>query len=120
MHRPYNPLINLFLHYSVLFFWFNIFGFEGKSIIILSYFFLQFGILAGNGFRYSLFDIVGSACVIYSLMFDFNLGAFVVQAMWTIGSIPGLIFYIKDGNHSGDGLAKPKRKKMFASLRRNG
>ena len=36
-------------------------------------------------------DGIGAACVLYSLLFDFNLSAFIIEAVWLLISLLGLV-----------------------------
>ncbi len=67
----------------------DVVGASGVTLIVVTYFALQAGRLK-TGFRYSLLNGVGAAMILYSLIFDFNLAAFLVEAFWLAISIYGI------------------------------
>ncbi len=67
----------------------DVIGAIGVTLIIATYFALQAGRLR-TGFRYSLLNGVGAAMILYSLIFDFNLAAFLVEAFWLAISVYGI------------------------------
>ena len=67
----------------------DVVGALGVMLIVVTYFALQSGRLA-SGLRYSLLNGVGAAMVLYSLLFEFNLAAFLVEFFWLVISIYGI------------------------------
>jgi len=67
----------------------DVIGAIGVTLIIVTYFALQAGQLK-TGFRYSLLNGVGAAMILYSLIFDFNLAAFLVEFFWLAISLYGI------------------------------
>ena len=67
----------------------DVIGAIGVTLIIATYFALQAGRLR-TGFRYSLLNGVGAAMILYSLIFDFNLAAFLVEFFWLAISLYGI------------------------------
>ena len=67
----------------------DVIGALGVTLIVATYLALQAGRLE-TGFRYSLLNGVGAAMILYSLIFDFNLAAFLVEAFWLAISIYGI------------------------------
>jgi ketosteroid isomerase-like protein len=70
--------------------WFDILGFIGVLLIIIAYLLLQLDKLASSSPSYSLLNAAGALLIIVSLIFDFNLSAFVVEAFWFLISGIGL------------------------------
>ena len=68
----------------------NIVGFAGSALIILAYLLLQTGKLSNEQPVYSIMNLVGAASVIFSLCFEFNLSAFILEAFWVVISLVGL------------------------------
>ncbi len=67
----------------------DVIGAFGVTLIVVTYFALQSGRLA-SGFRYSVLNGAGAAMILYSLIFDFNLPAFLVEFFWLLISIYGI------------------------------
>ena len=67
----------------------DVVGALGVTLIVATYFALQAGRLS-TGFRYSLLNGVGAAMILYSLIFDFNLAAFLVEFFWLAISLYGI------------------------------
>jgi hypothetical protein len=65
-------------------------GAVGVTIIIVTYLLLQTGRMDSGKALYSVLNAVGSAMIIVSLWFDFNLAAFIVEFFWLLISIYGL------------------------------
>ena len=70
--------------------WFDLTGFIGVLLIIVAYLLLQLNKLPSSSPLYSLMNALGALLIIISLLFDFNLSAFVVEAFWFLISLLGL------------------------------
>jgi hypothetical protein len=62
----------------------------GVFIIIVTYFLLQWGRLESNSYSYSWLNIVGSVLILYSLFYDWNLSAVIIEISWIIISFLGI------------------------------
>ena len=71
--------------------WPDIIGFAGVALIIGAYLALQVGRLASQSILYSVMNGLGAAGVIVSLVYDFNISAFVVELFWLLISVFGLV-----------------------------
>jgi len=72
--------------------WTVIVGLVGMIITLLAYFLLQAQKLHGNGLVYQLMNAVGALGVALSLLFGtFNLPAFLLEAIWLVISIYGIV-----------------------------
>jgi hypothetical protein len=71
--------------------WFDVIGFLGVVLIIVAYLLLQLNKLPSSAPTYSLLNAVGAFLVIVSLLFDFNLAAFLMEAFWFLISLYGLL-----------------------------
>lgn len=71
--------------------WPDIAGNIGVALIVVSYFLMQIGRLDGRSRGYAATNAAGAALVILSLMFRFNLSAFLVEAFWLLISLIGLV-----------------------------
>jgi predicted membrane protein len=69
---------------------FDLAGFIGVVLIIVAYLLLQLEKLPSSSPRYSLLNAGGALLIIVSLIFAFNLSAFIVEAFWFLISLLGL------------------------------
>jgi len=70
--------------------WFDLTGFIGVLLIIVAYLLLQLEKLPSTSPTYSLLNAVGALLIIVSLIFQFNLSAFIVEVFWFLISLVGL------------------------------
>lgn len=70
--------------------WFDLAGFAGVVLIVIAYLLLQLNKLPSSAPAYSLFNAIGAFLVMVSLVFDFNLSAFLMEAFWFLISLFGL------------------------------
>ncbi|MCZ2391093.1 MAG: hypothetical protein LC113_08455 [Acidobacteria bacterium] len=70
--------------------WFDIVGVAGVVLIVGTYLLLQFNWIASETALYSLLNAAGAALIIVSLIFEFNLSAFVVEFFWLLISLFGI------------------------------
>jgi paired small multidrug resistance pump len=75
---------------SLSFHLFDLAGFIGVVSIIVAYLLLQLEKLPSSSPRYSLLNAAGALLIIISLIFAFNLAAFIVEAFWFLISLVGL------------------------------
>lgn len=71
--------------------WYDLSGFVGVLLILLAYFGLQAGRMRGDGLVYQLMNLVGALLILLSLVYDFNLSAFVMEACWVAISLYGIL-----------------------------
>lgn len=72
--------------------WTVIVGLAGMIITLIAYFLLQAQKLHGNGLVYQLMNAIGALGVALSLLFGtFNLPAFLLEAIWLVISIYGIV-----------------------------
>lgn len=69
---------------------FDLAGFIGVLLIIVAYLLLQLDKLPSSSRSYSLLNAVGALLIIVSLIFKFNLSAFIVETFWCLISLYGL------------------------------
>lgn len=77
--------------------WPTIIGLAGMLVTLLAYFLLQARKLHGNGVIYQLMNAVGSAAIIVSLFYAFNLPAMILEVAWLAISIYGLVVGVRYG-----------------------
>ena len=62
----------------------------GVFLILWSYLLLQIGRTRSNSLAYILMNFFGAAFILYSLIYDFNLSAFIIEIAWMLISLLGL------------------------------
>lgn len=70
--------------------WFDLAGFVGVVLIVIAYLLLQLNKLPSSAPAYSLLNAIGAFLVMVSLVFDFNLSAFLMEVFWFLISLFGL------------------------------
>lgn len=65
-------------------------GLLGVIFTLLAYALLQTEKLRAETVFYCLLNIVGSVLILYSLCFDWNISAFIMEGMWLLLSLYGL------------------------------
>ena len=71
--------------------WFDLMGNVGVALMVGGYLLLQAEKIRSSDLSYSLMNGVGALLVLISLLYRFNLSAFLVEAFWLLISIYGLI-----------------------------
>ena len=69
---------------------FDFVGFIGVLLIVVAYLLLQLDKLPSSSPRYSLLNAGGALLIIVSLIFAFNLSAFIMEVFWLLISLLGL------------------------------
>ncbi|HRH42539.1 MAG TPA: hypothetical protein PKY82_13005 [Pyrinomonadaceae bacterium] len=67
----------------------------GVAIIILTYILLQLQKIRSESLIYSMLNALGSGLIIFSLIFSFNLSAFIVEILWLVISLFGIANIIR-------------------------
>ena len=75
--------------------WHDVVGNLGVVFIIVTYLLLQLGRLSSRQLSYSLLNALGAALVVVSLLFEFNLSAFIIELFWLAISLLGMVFYFR-------------------------
>jgi len=70
--------------------WYDAAGLFGVVFILIAYFLLQAGRLRGDALSYQLMNAFGAFALLVSLLYAFNLSAFVMEAAWLAVSIYGI------------------------------
>lgn len=73
--------------------WYDIVGSIGVGTIILTYVLLQTERIRSESLIYSLLNGSGAGLIAFSLLYSFNFSAFVVEVLWILISIYGIIRY---------------------------
>lgn len=74
--------------------WYDLAGNVGVAMMVFTYLLLQMGKLRINDLSYSLTNAVGAVLVLISLLYSFNLSAFLVETFWLLISLFGLIKFL--------------------------
>ena len=73
---------------------FDLAGFIGVLLIVIAYLLLQLEKLPSSSVTFSLLNATGSLLIILSLLFTFNLSAFLIEVFWFLISLIGLAKWI--------------------------
>jgi len=74
------------LNYS----WYDLAGNIGVLMMVIAYLLLQLDKLSSSAVSYLLLNAGGALLVILSLIFHFNLSAFLMEVFWLLISLYGL------------------------------
>ena len=65
-------------------------GSIGVAILMVTFLLLQLGRLESNRLSYSVLNALGASLITVSLIFDFNLSAFIIEVFWILISLIGV------------------------------
>lgn len=68
----------------------NVVGNIGVVLIVGSYLMVQLGRMSAVQLPYITLNGLGALLIIYSLWFDFNLSAFLIEVIWLLISVLGV------------------------------
>ena len=74
----------------------NIVGMMGTALVVGTYFLLQLSKLDAKSLAYNLWNLVGAALLLLSLLVHFNLASFVIELFWIAASLVGLVQYYRN------------------------
>lgn len=69
----------------------QIIGLVGVAIQLVAYYLLASGKLSNNDTRYPIINIIGTLCIVFSVLYQWNLPSFVSQIVWIGISVMGLV-----------------------------
>jgi hypothetical protein len=69
---------------------FDLAGFVGVLLIVIGYLLLQLDKLPSSSLSFSLLNAAGSLLIMLSLIFKFNVSAFLIEVFWFLISLIGL------------------------------
>jgi hypothetical protein len=69
---------------------FDLAGFVGVLLIVIAYLLLQLDKLPSSSLSFSLLNAAGSLLIMFSLVFKFNVSAFLIEVFWFLISLLGL------------------------------
>ena len=70
-------------------------GLVGAALLMVAYLLLQVNKLQSNGLAYSLLNAIGALLIVFSLLVNFNLAAFLIEVFWVLISLIGIIRYLR-------------------------
>lgn len=70
--------------------WYDLAGNIGVLMMVIAYLLLQLEKLSSSAVSYLLLNAAGALLVILSLIFHFNLSAFLMEVFWLLISLYGL------------------------------
>jgi len=70
--------------------WFDLAGNIGVAMMVIAYLLLQMEKLSSSAVSYLLLNAGGALLVILSLIYHFNLSAFLMEVFWLLISLYGL------------------------------
>lgn len=68
----------------------NVIGNIGVVLIVGTYFLVQIGRMSAVQLPYISLNGLGALLILYSLWFDFNLSAFLIEIIWFLISLIGI------------------------------
>lgn len=77
--------------------WYDVIGSIGVATIVLTYVLLQTERIKSESLLYSVLNGLGAGLIVFSLLYSFNFSAFVVEILWVLISIYGIIKYFLKG-----------------------
>jgi hypothetical protein len=79
--------------------WYDLVGSLGVMTIILTYILLQTERIKSESLIYSALNGLGAGLIAFSLLYSFNFSAFIVEVLWVLISIYGIVkYFFKDKN----------------------
>jgi len=73
----------------------------GVMLILGTYFLLQLGRISNSSITYSVLNLLGAAFILYSLIYEFNMSAFIIEIFWMLFSLLGLVrIYVEKRRNS--------------------
>lgn len=73
---------------------YDLIGSIGVLIIIITYILLQTERLRSENLTYSVLNALGAGMIVFSLIYNFNFAAFVVESIWVLVSLYGILKYL--------------------------
>jgi len=73
----------------------DVIGTLGVTLILLCYFLLQIGHMSSKQLSYSILNMTGAGLILFSLYFEFNFSAVLIESFWVLISLIGIFRYLK-------------------------
>jgi uncharacterized membrane protein len=68
----------------------NIVGIIGVLMLLFAYFYVQLGKIQALGLSFPVLNLIGSLFILFSLFYEWNLPAVLIEAAWSIISLFGI------------------------------
>ena len=75
--------------------WYDFAGNVGVAFMVVAYLLLQAEKIRSSDLSYSLMNGLGAVLVLISLLYQFNVSAFLVELFWLLISLYGLIKFAR-------------------------
>ena len=73
----------------------DLIGNVGVVVLMITYLMLQLNKLRSDGLAYSLLNAAGACLIVFSLLVNFNLSAFIMEVFWVLISCVGIYRYFR-------------------------
>jgi predicted membrane protein len=73
----------------------DLIGIIGVFVIIVAYMLLQLEKMDAKDLTFSILNTLGALLIIISLLYDWNLASFLMEAIWMLISLYGMLKYYK-------------------------
>lgn len=73
----------------------DLIGILGVFIIIVAYMLLQLEKMDAQDLSFSVLNTIGALLIIISLLYDWNLASFLMESIWMLISVYGILKYYK-------------------------
>src|SRR6476469_4758921 len=80
--RPLGSDVEIVMSFDL----FDLAGFIGVLLIVIAYLLLQLDKLPSSSLSFSLLNAAGSLLIMFSLVFKFNVSAFLIAVFWFLNS----------------------------------
>lgn len=70
--------------------WYDVVGNVGVLLVLSTYLWLQLGRLRYDSLTYSVANAAGAFGILVSLVYEFNLSAFLIEGAWLLISLYGI------------------------------
>jgi hypothetical protein len=68
----------------------NYVGMVGVGLVLIAYFLLHVNYYTSEGKSYSLLNLIGACCVMFSLYYHWNTPAVIMEGTWILISLYGV------------------------------
>ena len=69
----------------------DLLGNIGVALMVGMYLLLQMERIDSTSYKYSIFNALGGSFVVISLMYEFNMSAFMFEGFWVVISLYGIL-----------------------------
>ena len=67
----------------------------GVVVLVVTYLMLQLNKLSSDGLAYSTLNAFGAGLIAFTLLFNFNLSALIIEVFWVLISFVGIYRYFR-------------------------